>query len=800
MRLKEVTISGFRGFRDIQTLNLDKNVVLVKGSNGSGKSSVAEALEWLFFDEISRKKKSPCKSEYVGEFLRNLHCEKDQETYVEALTIINGKEVKLKKKLVSPERKEHYIDGSAVDDFSGLGMNLAEVYKPILSQVETKHYVETDPKDRWEETNKILGLGVLSELRTDLQELLGIKKNETHYEASRKTVYGVESELKSFAELQNLEAVMQKRPFSPQEFEDTLRKTVTESYLLGDMAIDKLGEAIDKEVLRLAQRNENFQAIQTLVVPSFKVSTWSSKVVKSFRDVITSLKGLTIVSADCHNFLVIGKRLISNSTCPFCLEKTLTDEKLKVIDERISKTENTMLLLSRIDSELSEIDRLKDEIIQAFAAFPTTFATGQVKERISGKSEFANEVMKIDFISKLTDSSNEMLANLKGKIEDLVSRIKLIITGEILFDETESVTQIDELEKATNTADETVNRLRDELASLFGTLMSKTPSLSAKQKTELNKALLFRKMIERLRDVEYVGLYESNLNHVSELIDKVEKFEKAKSEKLLKNLTKQIKDFYAKLNPNEKIQFCEIIPTKGKSRRIKIKATSFGKTMNPVSCFSESHMNCLCLSVYFSQRVLNNPHWGFLMLDDPVQTMDEDHAKNLIRILKELSKEKQVIVLSYDVKFCQDFRDLFYGEDYLFYEFSGHSINGPKIELKQAPFDAYMKIAQEYYDGNMEERAIAANNLRKAIERLSFDILVQKAKIGRGKASELKLDERLDKIETQKILTAEEIGEIKAILNTCDAGSHEPPRREVTPTELQDGIATIENLATKHLK
>ena len=110
MRLKEMTVSAFRGFNDKQTLRFDKNVILIKGSNGSGKSSLVEALEWLFFDEISRKRKSPCKSEYVGDFLRNLHCEKKQETFVEVLVDIDGKEIKLKKKLLSPEKKEYYID------------------------------------------------------------------------------------------------------------------------------------------------------------------------------------------------------------------------------------------------------------------------------------------------------------------------------------------------------------------------------------------------------------------------------------------------------------------------------------------------------------------------------------------------------------------------------------------------------------------------------------------------------------------------------------------------------------------
>jgi energy-coupling factor transporter ATP-binding protein EcfA2 len=800
MRLKEVTICGFRGFNVQQTQTLDKNIVLIKGSNGSGKSSFVEALEWLFFDEISRKKKSPCKSEYTGDFLRNIHCKKDQETFVEVLTEMNGKEMKLKKKLLSPEKKEYYINDSFVHDFSSLGITLDEIYKPILSQVETKHYVETDPKDRWEETNRILGLGVLSEFRTNLQELLNAKKNESRYSSLRKAIYGIESDLSAFLELQDLTGALQYRPFSFQTFQKELMQSITQTYQLVPMDIEELGKNLDKQVLRLAQRNENFETIRTLIVPKYHIAVYSSKLLECFKKLLNSMSKIRTTNVELHNFLELGKKLVSNLTCPFCLEETLTPKKLRLIDTRIEETEEAVQLLLNMDSRLKEIRKLKEDMILGTTVFPNKFAVERVRERIVQNPEYRIEVEEIDETTKQIEATDETIRILDSYLESLLQEAELVKEGKKEFDETDFKTKIGVLERHVETAEKASNKLKDDLSMLLGALMSKTPALSMKEKAELNKALLFRKMIDHLNDIKYVGVYENNLNHVTNLIEEIEKFEKAKSENLLANLSGQIKDFYRKLNPSEKIQFSRIIPTKGKSRRIQIKAVSFGKSMNPVSCFSESHMNCLCLSIYFSQRVLNNPYWKFLMLDDPIQTMDEHHAKNLIRILADIAKEKQVIVLSYDSKFCQDFMDLFYGVDYLFYEFSGYSENGPRIDLKQAPFDTYIGIVRKYQDGNMEERAIAANNLRKAIERFTLDLLVQKGKMGRGRASDLKLDERLEKIETANLLTLREIGEIKVALNTCDAGSHEPPRREVTPTELSDGTIAMVNLVSKYLK
>lgn len=800
MRIKEITISGFRGFKNEYTLKLNKKVILIKGLNGTGKSSLVEALEWLFFDEISRKKKSLCKSEYVGEFLRNIHCEKTQETFVKVLVDIDGEEIELTKKLLSPKKNEYYINGSLVKDFSQLGISFAEVYKPILSQVEIKHYVETDPKDRWEETNKILGLGVFSEFRTTLQELLTSKRGESRYETPKKILYGLESELKEFTELQGLLMAMEHRPFSTRAFKKELIKTITTTYALESKSIDGLSENIDKQVVKLVKRDKNFETIQVLIIPNQAIVTYPSKLVESLKQIFNSLKELRIVNVDLHKFLEIGKRLIDNSTCPFCLEKTLTGEKLKLIGERMKETEDAMKLLSDIETRLAKFFQLKEEMIQKLTFFPSVSTLEKIKERISQSPEYATEVKKIDGIMKQVRSFNEIVEMFNAELECLVEKAKLTSEGRAKFDESKLESEIAKLEKDGKTTEHVLSEMRDGLQSLLTALVSKMPSLSDKEKIELKKVLLFRRIIDHLDDVKYVGIYENNLNQVSDLINEIEKFEKVKSGALLSGLNKQIKDFYSKLNPNEKIKFSEIVPTKGKRRRIQIKATSYGKNMNPVSCFSESHMNCLCLSIYFSQRVLNNPYWKFVMLDDPIQSMDDDHAKNLIRILTEIAKDKQVIVLSHNAKFCQDFRDLFYGTDYLFYEFSGYSKNGPRIDLKQAPFDTYVAIARAYCDGNMEERAIAGNNLRKAIERFTLDVLVHRGKRGYGKASSWKLDERLEKMEASKLLALEEIGEIKAVLNVCDACSHEPPRREVTPKELLDGIDAMENLCSKYLK
>jgi hypothetical protein len=56
IRLKSVEPHYFRGFREIQQpINFNGYLVVFEGRNSSGKTSLAEALEWLFTGRLSRR-------------------------------------------------------------------------------------------------------------------------------------------------------------------------------------------------------------------------------------------------------------------------------------------------------------------------------------------------------------------------------------------------------------------------------------------------------------------------------------------------------------------------------------------------------------------------------------------------------------------------------------------------------------------------------------------------------------------------------------------------------------------------
>ena len=55
-RLKRLEVEGFRGFALPQGIDLDADVVLVRGDNGTGKTSLVDSFLWLFCGELEHLK------------------------------------------------------------------------------------------------------------------------------------------------------------------------------------------------------------------------------------------------------------------------------------------------------------------------------------------------------------------------------------------------------------------------------------------------------------------------------------------------------------------------------------------------------------------------------------------------------------------------------------------------------------------------------------------------------------------------------------------------------------------------
>jgi len=74
MKLVNLKVAGIRGFNDEQPIEFDAKLVIYYGPNGSGKTSIGEAIEWLLYGKTLKRVKGDeiSKREYAGSY-RNTH-------------------------------------------------------------------------------------------------------------------------------------------------------------------------------------------------------------------------------------------------------------------------------------------------------------------------------------------------------------------------------------------------------------------------------------------------------------------------------------------------------------------------------------------------------------------------------------------------------------------------------------------------------------------------------------------------------------------------------------------------------
>lgn len=145
-RINKIEIQGFRAFgRNGQTLAFGAPIAAVWGPNSQGKTSLAEAFEFLLTGQIVRRQLMASTQDEFADALRNAHMPAAMPVYVEAEIVgADGAPRTVKRTLVSDYAKRQdcqsalEIDGTAAneDDLLALGIVLSQppLAAPVLAQ------------------------------------------------------------------------------------------------------------------------------------------------------------------------------------------------------------------------------------------------------------------------------------------------------------------------------------------------------------------------------------------------------------------------------------------------------------------------------------------------------------------------------------------------------------------------------------------------------------------------------------------------------------------------------------------
>ena len=169
MRLLNLKAHNFRGFGSKEaSVNLDADLTLFYGPNGYGKTSLAEAIEWLFYGTTKRRERveSFSRVEYAGSY-GNIHGGNPIEVSVLVRLSDGTEHVLLRRLNRDTEASATYIN-SVPADFASIGVAPTDSIYPVITQHSLQSFIHTKPKERRDVMSEALGLQELSSLKTAL--------------------------------------------------------------------------------------------------------------------------------------------------------------------------------------------------------------------------------------------------------------------------------------------------------------------------------------------------------------------------------------------------------------------------------------------------------------------------------------------------------------------------------------------------------------------------------------------------------------------------------------------------------
>lgn len=793
MRLKKLTVRGFRGFNEEQLIPLNSDVILIYGLNGSGKSSFTEAIEWLFFDEISRQRLSRCKSEYqYEEYLRNLFYSSSDNPFVELEGIISGKSILLKKEITS-EGNRLFIDGNEVKNFDSLNLNLENCFRPMLAQTEIKALVDSEQKDRWEQLSSILGQDDLTKLRENLINLRNKKKDESYklIETKWNAIISDVSDLETLSSL--IEPIKQ---LDLSTIVNELQK------IIGSQA-----RTLD-ELLREARNKQkslfNTELGKRVAEVSYKESEELKenldKVLSHFKELEAQAIKSTSGGHD-HKYLEFLRTGISYAKppeCPFCLARSLKAERLTEIDKSLEQGKDAQEAKTQFQQRKENIDQW----IQLFPDKIKGFLPQQQELKVISQKFL--DIEEEEIASLIQDFERKVGVSIKEFQNAIISACEYQFTDieNKYFHGQKDIEVSKKIEKIIREVIVQSESIISEWEKHKTKIADKIPFSGQANQEELKKWLTVEKIIVFFIKARIFIEQTYLLNRVDKIQAKLEQYEKDEVSRLLKEHAGEIKKYYEKLNPGDQIQFSSIEVKGGTRRQAKLKAKAFGKEVNPVTFFSEAHSNSLALSIYFPQRVDRNETWETIILDDPIQSMDENHSQALIDILVDLSAKKQVIVLTHSKGFFKRLCSRFYHLKPEVYSFFYNDEKGPSIILDQGETLEHLKLIKENCEkGDPRSLETASQQLRKAIESVCFELLLDKGdSFSKARKIQKKGFESLF-IEVEKLgLPPPEIGKLESLLDTSHSASHAWSIADSTPGGIRKGMQYIQDIYDNYLK
>lgn len=638
--------------------------------------------------------------------------------------------------------------------------------------------IDSEQQDRWEQLSAILGFGEFGRARARLQRLRTTTDHDSHVKRVRElatravqplTAVGTEPLETDPEELRRRSCGFLGLPAdaSWDEVHANARTQLEEFY-----SRDRRPAGLDRMLVDVADLRSSFlqleEATAAVLAEVEQHRKWHAEHARSE----FAAQGLALRESGRPD------------ACPFCGEPTLTPERVAVLEGmapdpatrpadsrgRIEAALRTLQVAGPTNADVvaAVLETLQecDERSELQAALEDQDRLAEARERLGGLAE--------GFLAA-TDRARQPggdTASLESLADQLVRS-----AGEIA---------------------DCSAALRARIESAKVSLTQRFTSLGEDDRTRvaaLQKAQLLAENASAVRAAWRVRELQSGL---ADLIGELENTEKNRMATALGLLSDDIRAYYEELSPGHHIAITGVTVRDSKRRQASLEATSFGRSVNPVTMFSEAEGNCLGLSLYFSQRVDRNPGWRMILLDDPVQSMDAGHEQGLVNLLARVSRERQIVVMTHDRRFAEAVEAQFAAvPSFTRYNLYRTSEPEPRLELHTGRLAELLSYAERNARGDQALRESCAGAVRKGVERFARDLA---AKNGSHLKKKMSIEEMVDRLHQEKLVDNIEVGTLHRLRRFGSRGAHDDASVNAAEPAIRASVQALRQLEATYFR
>lgn len=688
MKILNLEVKNIRGIRNLQ-ISPNGESLVVFGQNGTGKSAVVDAIDFLLTGNIARLAGRGCGNLCISEHGCHVDCRDDlKNTVVKAKIKIKDKEIDLERSIKNPSNLK--VSPKSEKDLVLERLETAKLGQHLLSRREILKYITEEAGARAKEIQSLLNLSNIENLRSLLVTIKNtfesqLKNSNSNLNIAQSDICKILS-LEGFsgdlvlAEINKLRDVLGGKKNS--EIDSTSFKKDIVSYLFGargdTLTIDQIKNTI-KELRKLIQGE-----IPTSVGDDV-VELKSKTVVCGYKEKLVNLLEAIKKEKKLKDYALykqlykFGIDLAGNSNiCPLCNREWEGEDFKKYLENKSNENES----VSEKESQISKL------------------ATG-IKNHVDLIKTNINELKKVYKKFELKDFDDEKL-NIYQEIctawsNAMLCPLSSYDTEQWPMKEINEIFEVSYTMHLLKTLDDILLGIGQEYSKQQAAWDSLTKMEDAWDR--YIRAACFQRDSKLYKEIS------------SKLLDYFQESRDFILDDIYNKIESNFNDYYKTIHLEDEHQFSSNI--EHKDSQLIVEVDFYGRGMFPPHALhSEGHQDSMGLCLFFAlNKYLSSDIIDVIVLDDVVMSIDRNHRRAICTLFKRFFSEKQLIITTHETAWAKQLKTEGIVKNQNMFHFVNWNIDtGPTLEMEK---DLWEKIN---CDLEKNDVPAAAHKLRRNAE------------------------------------------------------------------------------------